>query len=190
MRFSCIRGDKVPTKDSPAVHLWAYAVWHGNDGVRSVPAWSAWGKIVLPGANRSEALDATKLVRDISSASITESSDSADDALLRLQTPRSKRFRFEIGTLKKEETLLEYTMVMRYLRGGQAPRITEFFSMLCWNGASSSQSKAQMCFDGEALVHIVFGEFCRQLPSASTCFLEAFRFYFHPWLRTTAACMR
>jgi hypothetical protein len=41
--------------------------------------------------------------------------------------------------LKKEEKLLEYIMVMMYLRGGQAPRVTEFFSMLCWNGASSSR---------------------------------------------------
>jgi hypothetical protein len=41
--------------------------------------------------------------------------------------------------LKKEEKLLEYMMVMMYLRGGQAPRITEFFSMLCWNGASLSR---------------------------------------------------
>jgi hypothetical protein len=41
--------------------------------------------------------------------------------------------------LKKEEMLLEHIMVMMYLRGGQAPRITEFFSILCWNGASSSR---------------------------------------------------
>lgn len=39
--------------------------------------------------------------------------------------------------LKKEEKLLEHIMVMMYLRGGQAPRVTEFFSMLCWNGAAS-----------------------------------------------------
>lgn len=41
--------------------------------------------------------------------------------------------------LKKEEKLLENIMLMMYLRGGQAPRITELFSMLCWNGASSSR---------------------------------------------------
>jgi hypothetical protein len=41
--------------------------------------------------------------------------------------------------LKKEEKLLEYIMVIMYLRGRQAPRVTEFFSMLCWNGASSSR---------------------------------------------------
>lgn len=41
--------------------------------------------------------------------------------------------------LKKEEQLLEQIMAMMYLRGGQAPRITEFFSILCWNGASSSR---------------------------------------------------
>jgi hypothetical protein len=41
--------------------------------------------------------------------------------------------------LKKEEKLLEYMMVMIYLRGGQAPRITEFFNILCWNGAFMSR---------------------------------------------------
>jgi hypothetical protein len=41
--------------------------------------------------------------------------------------------------LKKEEKLLEYIMVMMYLRGGQAPRITECFGILCWDGASSSR---------------------------------------------------
>lgn len=41
--------------------------------------------------------------------------------------------------LKKEDKLLEFVMLMMYLRGGQAPRITEFFSMLCWNGSSSSR---------------------------------------------------
>jgi hypothetical protein len=45
------------------------------------------------------------------------------------------------GFLKKEEKLFEYNliMVMMYLRGRQALRITEFFSILCWNGASSSR---------------------------------------------------
>jgi hypothetical protein len=41
--------------------------------------------------------------------------------------------------MKKEEKLLEYITVMMYFRGEQAPRITEFFSILCWNGASSSR---------------------------------------------------
>lgn len=42
--------------------------------------------------------------------------------------------------LKREDNLLEQIMVMMYLRGGQPPRITEFFSLLCCNGAASSQS--------------------------------------------------
>jgi hypothetical protein len=41
--------------------------------------------------------------------------------------------------LRKEEILLEQIMLMMYLRGGQAPRTTEFFSLRCWNGASTSR---------------------------------------------------
>lgn len=39
--------------------------------------------------------------------------------------------------LRKEEILLKQIMLMMYLRGGQAPRTTEFFSLRCWNGAST-----------------------------------------------------
>lgn len=39
--------------------------------------------------------------------------------------------------LKKEEILLEQIMLMMYLRGGQASRTTEFFSLRCENGAST-----------------------------------------------------
>jgi hypothetical protein len=41
--------------------------------------------------------------------------------------------------LKKEEILLEQIMLMIYLRGGQASRTTEFFSVRCKNGASTSR---------------------------------------------------
>lgn len=41
--------------------------------------------------------------------------------------------------LKKEEILLERIMLMMYLRGGQASRTTEFFSVRCQNGASTSR---------------------------------------------------
>lgn len=41
--------------------------------------------------------------------------------------------------MKKEEKLLERIMAMMYLRGGQSPRVTEFVSLLCWNGAGSSR---------------------------------------------------
>jgi hypothetical protein len=41
--------------------------------------------------------------------------------------------------LKKEEELLGYIMAMMYLRSGQAPRATEFFSILRWNSASLSR---------------------------------------------------
>jgi hypothetical protein len=41
--------------------------------------------------------------------------------------------------LRKEESLLEQIMLMMYLRGGQASRTTEFFSLRCENGASTSR---------------------------------------------------
>jgi hypothetical protein len=41
--------------------------------------------------------------------------------------------------MKREEKLLERIMAMMYLRGGQSPRVTEFVSLLCWNGAGSSR---------------------------------------------------
>jgi hypothetical protein len=41
--------------------------------------------------------------------------------------------------LKKEESLLEQIMLMMYLRGYQASRTTEFFSLRCENGASTAR---------------------------------------------------
>ncbi|KAK3680382.1 hypothetical protein LTR37_021275 [Vermiconidia calcicola] len=41
--------------------------------------------------------------------------------------------------LKEEANLLVQIMLMMYLRGGQAPRTTEFFSLECHNGPSTSR---------------------------------------------------
>lgn len=41
--------------------------------------------------------------------------------------------------LREETTLLRNIMLMMYLRGGQAPRTTEFLSIECYNGPSTSR---------------------------------------------------
>ena len=41
--------------------------------------------------------------------------------------------------LKQESSLLTNIMLMMYLRGGQAPRTTEFLSIECWNGPTTSR---------------------------------------------------
>ena len=54
----------------------------------------------------------------------------------------------------------------------------------------SRQLQAQPHFGGEALMHLVSGDFWRQPCSASTCSPRTFRFHFHPLPETTAPCMR
>ena len=41
--------------------------------------------------------------------------------------------------LREETSLLRNIMLMMYLRGGQAPRTTEFLSIECYNGPSTSR---------------------------------------------------
>jgi hypothetical protein len=41
--------------------------------------------------------------------------------------------------LREETSLLQNIMLMMYLRGGQAPRTTEFLSIECYNGSSTSR---------------------------------------------------
>ena len=53
----------------------------------------------------------------------------------------SERWNFQAVCryLKEETTLLANLMLLMHFRGGQAPRSTEFFSIECWNGASTAR---------------------------------------------------
>lgn len=90
--------------------------------------------------------------------------------------------------LRKEEMLLEQIMLMMYLRGGQAPRTTEFFSLRCWNGGSTSRglyvhdgsvlyvarhSKARKATNREFQV-------ARYLPKSDSLALATYLVYFRP----------
>lgn len=91
--------------------------------------------------------------------------------------------------LKQEESLLERIMLMLYLRGGQAPRVTEMMSLMCWNGASASRglyihegammyvtrhSKARRATNQEFQV-------ARYLPASDSLALATYLVYIRPF---------
>jgi len=76
---------------------------------------------------------------DISSAYLDLANKIGADPERGLMTRNGWNMRSVRQFLRKEEILLEQIMLIMYLRGGQAPRTTEFFSLRCWNGASTSR---------------------------------------------------
>lgn len=76
---------------------------------------------------------------DISSAYLNFANRICADTNSGLMTKNGWNMRSVRQLLRKEEMLLEQIMLMMYLRGGQASRTTEFFSLRCWNGESTSR---------------------------------------------------
>jgi hypothetical protein len=76
---------------------------------------------------------------DISSAYLDLANRICADTKRGLMTKNGWNMRSVRQLLRKEEMLLEQIMLMMYLRGGQASRTTEFFSLRCWNGESTSR---------------------------------------------------
>jgi hypothetical protein len=76
---------------------------------------------------------------DISSAYLNLANRTCADTKRGLMTKNGWNMRSVRQLLRKEEMLLEQIMLMMYLRGGQASRTTEFFSLRCWNGESTSR---------------------------------------------------
>jgi hypothetical protein len=76
---------------------------------------------------------------DISSAYLNLANRICADTQSGLMTKNGWNMRSVRRLLRKEEMLLEQIMLMMYLRGGQASRTTEFFSLRCWNGESTSR---------------------------------------------------
>lgn len=76
---------------------------------------------------------------DISSAYLNLANRICADTNSGLMIKNGWNMRSVRRLLRKEETLLEQIMLMMFLRGGQASRTTEFFSLRCWNGQSTSR---------------------------------------------------
>lgn len=74
---------------------------------------------------------------NIDSAFLEYSETICADSNLGLVTRNGWNMRAVRRFLRQEEALLERIMLMMYLRGGQAPRVTELMSLMCWNGAST-----------------------------------------------------
>jgi hypothetical protein len=76
---------------------------------------------------------------DISSAYLDLANRICADTKRGLITKNGWNMRLVQQLLRKEELLLKQIMLMMYLQGGQASRTTEFFSLRCWNGESTSR---------------------------------------------------
>jgi hypothetical protein len=126
---------------------------------------------------------------NIDSAFLEYSETICADSNLGLVTRNGWNMRAVRRFLRQEEALLERIMLMMYLRGGQAPRVTELMSLMCWNGSSTSRglyihegvmmyvtrhSKARRATNQEFQV-------ARYLPASDSLALATYLIYIRPF---------